>query len=66
MNTLSNIERSIREFNIERATIEWGGDESLILQAQATAYYMGSSKVEKIEKTVSVNDTAKDTTKEKK
>lgn len=65
-NTLSNIERSIREFNIERATIEWGGDESLILQAQATAYYMSGSSIEKVEKTVSIDDTAKDTTKEKK
>lgn len=40
---LDNIERSIREFNIERATIEWGGDNSLVLQAQATAFYMNKS-----------------------
>ena len=45
MTVLSNIERSIREFNVERATIEWGGDDTLILQAQATAYYMNESSI---------------------
>lgn len=39
-NVLDNIERSIREFNIERATIEWSSHNTLTLQAQATAYYM--------------------------
>ncbi len=43
MTVLDNIEKSIREFNIERATIEWGGDNTLILQAQATAFYMNPS-----------------------
>ncbi len=53
---LSNIERSIREFNIERANIEWSGENTLDLNAQATAYYMDEStitegtKVFKIEK----------------
>ena len=51
---LSNIERSIREFNIERATIEWGGDNSLVLQAQATAYYMTPAKLAESTKTVKV------------
>ncbi|MBQ2695247.1 hypothetical protein IJG04_01245 [Candidatus Saccharibacteria bacterium] len=45
MEVLSNIERSIREFNIERATIEWGSNETLILQAQATAYYMDETNL---------------------
>ncbi len=49
---LSNIERSIREFNIERATIEWGGDDSLILQAQATAYFMDESTLSETTKTI--------------
>ena len=39
MSVLDNIERSIREFNIGRATIEWGGDNKLILNGEATAYY---------------------------
>ena len=40
MSVLSNIEKSIREFNVERATIQWSSNDTLILQAQATAYYM--------------------------
>ena len=52
MTTLNNIERSIREFNIEQATIEWGGDNSLVLRAQATAYYTENSRLERINKTV--------------
>ena len=38
--TLDNIERSIREFDINKATIEWGEDNMLSLEAQAIAYYM--------------------------
>ncbi len=37
---LDNIERSIREFDISKATIEWSGDNTLSLRAQAVAYYM--------------------------
>ena len=51
---ISNIERSIREFNVERATIEWGGTNSLVLQAQATAYYTSSSSLVEITKTIKV------------
>ena len=51
---LSNIERSIREFNIERATIEWGGDNTLVLQAQATAYYMTPTTLTESSKTIKV------------
>lgn len=40
MKVLENIERSIREFDIERATIEWSGTNSITLQAQANAYYI--------------------------
>ena len=49
---LDNIERSIREFNIERATIEWGGDNTLILQAQATAFYMNPSTISENTRTI--------------
>ncbi len=52
MRVLDNIERSIREFNIERATIEWGSNDALILQAQATAYYMDESSLSEATKTV--------------
>ncbi|MBR3332387.1 hypothetical protein IKG28_02035 [Candidatus Saccharibacteria bacterium] len=37
---LNNIERSIRNFNMRRASIEWSGENSLTLNAQANAYYM--------------------------
>lgn len=53
---LDNIERSIREFNIERATIEWGSNNTLILQAQATAYYMTPSVISEINKTIKAGD----------
>lgn len=56
MNVLNNIERSIREFDIERATIEWGGNNTLNLQAQATAYYMNESTVTETTKTLKAED----------
>ena len=52
LNVLSNIERSIREFDIDRATIEWGSNDTLVLQAQATAYYMDKSTIE--EETITI------------
>lgn len=55
-NVLSNIERSIREFNIERATIEWSGDNSITLQAQASAYYMTPSILSETTKTIKPGD----------
>ena len=42
---LENVEHSIREFNIERATIEWAQDGKLVLQAQAAAFYMNPSEL---------------------
>ena len=56
MNVLHNIERSIREFNIQRATIEWSGDDSLSLQASATAYYMDESSLVESNKVIKVED----------
>ena len=52
MNILHNIERSIREFNIERATIEWSKDNTLSFRAQATAYYMDEASLVKTEETI--------------
>lgn len=45
MRVLDNIERSIREFDIERATIEWGSNNTLNLQAQASSYYVDESTI---------------------
>lgn len=49
---LDNVERSIREFNITRATIEWGSNDTLILNAQATAYYTTPTTIEYGEKII--------------
>lgn len=53
MNVLNNIERSIREFDIKRASIEWSGNDSLSLQFQATAYFMNKSTITETTKTIS-------------
>ena len=53
---LDNVERSIRDFRIERATISWGGDK-LVLQAQAQAYYMVPSSLKETTKTVKGDET---------
>ena len=55
MNVLHNIEKSIREFNIYKATIEWSGDMSLQLMANATAYYMDESTITESNKTITEN-----------
>ena len=45
MSVLTNIERSIRTFDIVSASIEWAGEDKLNLQAQANAYYAKDSGV---------------------
>ena len=42
---LNNIERSIREFNIERASIEWSSATSLTFSSELAAYYTLPSTV---------------------
>lgn len=51
LTVLNNIERSIREFSVDRATIEWS-DDGLTLQAQATAYYMNESTLKESTTTI--------------
>ena len=51
MNVLNNLERSIREFDISRATIEWS-DKGLTLQARANAYYMTPSTITESTQTI--------------
>lgn len=53
---LNNIERSIREFDIKTATIEWGGNNTLMFRAQATAYYMNKSTITETTKTIRSED----------
>jgi len=52
MNVLDSVERSIREFDIRTAAIEWGGEDSLIFSAQAAAYYVDESTVIESSKTI--------------
>lgn len=52
MNVLNNIERSIREFDIQSARIEWGGNSSLLIQAEANAYYMDESTITESTQTI--------------
>lgn len=49
---LENVEHSIREFNIERATIEWAQGGKLVLQAQASAFYMVPSELVETTETI--------------
>ena len=56
---LSNIEKSIREFAITSATIEWSGTDKLTLSAQATAYYAEDQSLVEEEVTVYASDAAK-------
>lgn len=49
---LTNIERSIREFNIRTATISWSGASTLSFRAQATAFYRDESSVNEVNKTI--------------
>lgn len=56
MNVLHNIERSIREFNFNRATIEWSGNNSLTLNAQASAYYMDPSVINETTTTIKAEE----------
>ena len=52
MSVLDNIERSIREFDINNATIEWDGDSTLLLSAQATAYFTNQATIRETTKTM--------------
>ena len=49
---LRNVEHSIRNFNIDRATISWGGNNSIEFSASGTAYYMTPSSITVSSKTI--------------
>lgn len=55
MGVLNNIERSIREFDINQATIEWS-DQGLNLQAKANAYYMDKTAIEESKQVITSGD----------
>lgn len=53
MRLLTNIERSIREFNISNASITWDANNTLSFSADATAFYTSPSTVIESEETIS-------------
>ena len=55
---LGNIERSIREFDISRATFSWSNANSLTLEAAATAYYMDESSIVETERSVTTSSSS--------
>ncbi len=58
MTVIDNIERSIRDFNVTSASIEWNNDK-LSFQAQANAYYMDKSELAETTKTIKVEEKKK-------
>lgn len=60
-NILSNIERSIRNFNIETASFEWNGG-NVSFSAKAAAYYVNDSELIEIQNVIPFDTT---TTKKK-
>ena len=59
MTVLNNIERSIREFNFESASIEWSKNNTLNLTARASAYYTETSTLKETIKTIKAEGTKK-------
>lgn len=53
---LDNVERSIREFDVSRATISNSKDGGLDVQMQATAYYMLPTTITETTKTIKSGD----------
>lgn len=49
---LDNVERSIRNINVDQASIKWSSNNSISFQARATAYYMLPSSLSINEKTI--------------
>ncbi|MBQ3474324.1 hypothetical protein IJH24_02780 [Candidatus Saccharibacteria bacterium] len=53
---LTNIERSIREFNFNTMTISWSGSSSLSFRGQATAFYRDESTVVEVNKIIQAEE----------
>lgn len=49
---LDNVQRSIRNLNIDRATIGWSSNNTIEFNASATAYYMEPSVITTIDKSI--------------
>ena len=58
LTVLNNIERSIRTFDLQSATVSWSANDFLSLDAQGVAYYTGDSGLAETTKTVYATDEA--------
>ncbi len=56
LTVLDNIERSIRLFDLQSATVSWSGNDFLALNAQGVAYYTEDSGLAESTKTVYASD----------
>lgn len=59
MRVLNNIERSIRTFDLQTATISWSSNNFLTLRSQGTAYYTENSDIVESNTTVYATDGAR-------
>lgn len=58
LNVLDNIEKSIRTFEVNSATISWSGEDRLELRASANSYYTDNVSVQENTKTVYATEKA--------
>ena len=63
LTVLSNIERSIRTFEMSRATISWSGTDTLTLRAQAAAFYTDEEDLAEKSTTIYADDSKRTVTK---
>lgn len=59
LTVLSNIEKSIREFSVTSAKIEWASGDQLNINAQANAYHMGKVGLTESTTTIKASNSAK-------
>lgn len=49
---LNNLEHSIRNFNVQRITMEWQNNDTINMRANADAYYMSPSQLTTVDKMI--------------
>lgn len=59
MTVINNMEKSIREFDVETAKVEWSGGDRLTVNVRANAYYTGEVSTSETTKTVRATDKKK-------
>ena len=56
---LDNIEKSIRTFEMGTVTIEWRGQDTILLRGQSSAFYSQEKTAELLKRTVNADDSKK-------